>query len=43
MTVPSPAVVDAVLARVDAGLDQERERLLDLLRIPAPTLRTIIT
>ena len=44
-TVLSPAVVDAVLAQVDAGLDQARERLFDRLRIPvsAPTPRTIRT
>jgi acetylornithine deacetylase/succinyl-diaminopimelate desuccinylase-like protein len=35
MTVPSPAANDAVLAQVDAGLDQARERLFDLLRIPS--------
>jgi hypothetical protein len=35
MTVRSSAVADAVLAQVDAGLDQARERLFDLLRIPS--------
>ena len=35
MTVRSPAIVDAVLVQVDAGLDQARERLFDLLRIPS--------
>ena len=34
MTVRSAAVVDAVVAQVDAGLDEARERLFDLLRIP---------
>src|SRR5262249_45898867 len=33
MTIPSSAVVTAVLGQVDAGLDQGRERLFDLLRI----------
>src|SRR5262252_5382040 len=43
-TVPSPAVVDPVLAQVDAGLDRARCRLFDLLRMPpAPTPRTIRT
>ena len=32
MTVPSPAANDAVLAQVDAGLDQARERLFDRTR-----------
>jgi len=35
MTAPSPAVVAAVLGQVDTGLDQGREHLFDLLRIPS--------
>ncbi len=35
MTLRSAGVVDAVLAQVDAELDQSRERLFDLLRIPS--------
>jgi acetylornithine deacetylase/succinyl-diaminopimelate desuccinylase-like protein len=34
MTVPS-AAVDAVLGQVDGGLNEARERLFDLLRIPS--------
>ena len=35
MSAPSPDTVAAVLNQVDAGLDQSRGRLFDLLRIPS--------
>jgi len=35
MPVPSPDTVAAVLRHVDASLDQSRERLFELLRIPS--------
>jgi acetylornithine deacetylase/succinyl-diaminopimelate desuccinylase-like protein len=35
VTVRTGAMLDAVLGQVDAGVDQARERLFDLLRIPS--------